>query len=250
VEMEVTSKPRNKMSKLDALRLLNKFIKENNLAIGDKLPPESELAELTGCSRLTLREALGVYREAGVIYSAQGKGTFICGDITQIFNTLNNNLGLTEMIIAAGYEPGVSHFEKELIKASSTVAGHLNIREGIDIIICKRLRTADGKPIVYTIDYFPPFLVPVFLERNDENMSFYELIENDAHLKIGNGRTEIFPLNCPEELAEKFHCSEGWPLLGFKHVTSDAKGTPILYSEEYFLAESFNFFINRRRMRS
>ena len=130
------------------------YIKKNKLKVGDRLPSENELANLLGISRLTLREAINALKNEGIINSVQGRGTFLSGSIDNIANTLNNNLGISEMIIASGYEPGVMHFEKELVKAEGDVTVKLNIGEGTDVLVLKRIRTADGKPVVYSKTIF------------------------------------------------------------------------------------------------
>jgi GntR family transcriptional regulator, transcriptional repressor for pyruvate dehydrogenase complex len=49
------------------------------LVDGDQLPPERELAETFGVSRVTLREAIKALREAGLVESRRGRGggTFV-----------------------------------------------------------------------------------------------------------------------------------------------------------------------------
>jgi DNA-binding FadR family transcriptional regulator len=49
------------------------------LAEGDRLPPERELAETFGVSRVTLREAIKTLRDAGLLRSRRGRGggTFV-----------------------------------------------------------------------------------------------------------------------------------------------------------------------------
>jgi GntR family transcriptional repressor for pyruvate dehydrogenase complex len=49
------------------------------LAEGDRLPPERELAETFGVSRVTLREAIKTLRDAGLLQSRRGRGggTFV-----------------------------------------------------------------------------------------------------------------------------------------------------------------------------
>src|SRR3954449_4493469 len=47
--------------------------------VGERLPPERELAERLQVSRVTLREAIGALREAGFLESRRGRsgGTFV-----------------------------------------------------------------------------------------------------------------------------------------------------------------------------
>ena len=129
------------------------YIKKNNLKVGDRLPTENELSKILGISRLTLREAINALKNDGIINSIQGRGTFLSCNIENIANTLNNNLGISEMIIASGYKPGVNHFEKKLVKADRNIVNKIRVTEGTDLLVLKRIRTADDKPVVYSMDY-------------------------------------------------------------------------------------------------
>ncbi len=52
-------------------------IKSGIYRIGDKLPPEREIAEKTGVSRPSVREALAALQIVGIIESRPGDGTYI-----------------------------------------------------------------------------------------------------------------------------------------------------------------------------
>lgn len=56
-----------------------KAIRNNFYKPGEKLPPESKLAEDTGTSRSSVREALSALQIAGIIKSKAGDGTYVCG---------------------------------------------------------------------------------------------------------------------------------------------------------------------------
>lgn len=224
------------------------YIKSNDLKIGDKLPTENGLAEKLGVSRLTLREVLKVLREEGLIYTVHGIGTFISSNLEQINDTIDINLSITEMISSAGYKPGVKFCERKLVKSNKEIANALKIPEGSDVFVCQRVRTANGKPVVYSFDYFAPNLVAPFLGKNDENISLYEFIEVDMGIKIGNSFAEIIPINCPLDLAKKLEYEEGKPILKIKQITCDQKGSTLFFTEEYFRPDCFKISLNRRRI--
>lgn len=52
-------------------------VMQGKYRIGDKLPPERELAALLGASRNSVREGLGILERMGAISSQQGAGNFI-----------------------------------------------------------------------------------------------------------------------------------------------------------------------------
>src|SRR3954466_4694431 len=58
---------------------LAQAIRLGMVAVGERLPPERELAEQLRVSRVTLREAIGALREAGYLESRRGRsgGTFV-----------------------------------------------------------------------------------------------------------------------------------------------------------------------------
>lgn len=225
------------------------YIKSNDLKIGDKLPTESGLAEKLGVSRLTLREVLKVLREEGLVYTVHGSGTFVSSNLEQINNTIDINLSITEMISSAGHKPGVKLFERKLVKSNKEIADAFKIPEGSDVFVCQRVRTSDGKPVVYSIDYFAPNLVAPFLSKNDESISLYEFIEVDMGIKIGNSFAEILPMNCPLDLAKKLEYEENKPVLKIKQITYNQKGSTLFFTEEYFRPDRFKISLNRRRIK-
>jgi GntR family transcriptional regulator len=47
--------------------------------IGPRMPSIMELAEQTGLSAATVKRALGLLRDEGLIYTVPGRGTFVAG---------------------------------------------------------------------------------------------------------------------------------------------------------------------------
>jgi DNA-binding transcriptional regulator YhcF (GntR family) len=71
--------PKNNSSKrfLDIVKQLRELIKEENVAVGGKLPSERELAERMQVGRSTVREALRSLELLGLIETRRGEGTFL-----------------------------------------------------------------------------------------------------------------------------------------------------------------------------
>lgn len=54
-------------------------MEDNRLRVGDKLPPERELANILGISRTSLREALAVMEFLGIIKPVGGRKVVVQG---------------------------------------------------------------------------------------------------------------------------------------------------------------------------
>jgi len=222
------------------------FINENKYKIGDRLPSENELAKKLLVSRVTLREAIRQLREDGFIYSRRGSGTYVSGNVKQMAGTLDVNNGLTATITQAGFKPGVADYQTELIHASRYLADKLGVKKDTGIVLLKRVRTANEKPVVYSLDYLGPRVAAVLLSIDRKIVSLFETIERSG-IAIGNSFAELSPENCTKELAQKLSYKAGAPILALKQVLVDQKGSPLFYGEDYFRPDCFVFSINRKR---
>jgi GntR family transcriptional regulator len=222
------------------------FINKKEYEIGDRLPSENELAKKLRVSRVTLREAIRQLREDGFIYSRRGSGTYLSGNVKQIAGTLDANNGLTRTIREAGFRPGVADYQSELIHASAWLADRLRVKKGCGIVLLKRVRTANDKPVVFSLDHLSPRVATIFLSIDGKIMSLFEMIEQSG-IAIGNSFAELSPENCTKELAQKLSYKTGGPILALKQVIVDQKGSPLFYGEDYFRPDCFVFSINRKR---
>ncbi len=70
-------KKSKKLRYVEVYNKLYKMIKEEDLPDNYRLPSEPELAKYLGVSRTTLRQALSLLQDDGLIKNIRGKGNFI-----------------------------------------------------------------------------------------------------------------------------------------------------------------------------
>ena len=56
---------------------IEKKIRDGVYKVGDKIPSERQMSELYGITRVTVKHAIRMLEEEGVLCSKQGKGTFV-----------------------------------------------------------------------------------------------------------------------------------------------------------------------------
>jgi DNA-binding GntR family transcriptional regulator len=222
-------------------------ISSGDIGPGNKLPPEPQLATELGVSRATLREALRSLEEDGFVRRTRGSGTFATHR-PRLRNNLDINFGVTEAIRAAGMEPGTSERTVRTGRASSDVSRRLAITAGDRVIVVERVRTADGRPVVYSRDIMPVLL---FEGRPEAAASFtgesvYEFLESELGLHVHQGVASFQPVKADRRIASKLRVIRGVLLLYFRQVDYDASGRPVLYSHEYHLADAFEYTVVRR----
>ncbi len=213
---------------------------------GSRLPSEAELAEQLSVSRPTLRESLRLLEERGMIRRRHGRGTFVRERPIQ--KELNRNFGITSMILAAGYKPGAKNGAMVDIKADKELAQRLGLELGDPVWQIERVRLADERPVVFSVDSIPAQLVArEDLDQlvSDGDQSLYSLLHRLRGIVVSRGEAELVPCKATTELRARLDVKPGTPLLCIRQVDFDQHGRAVVYSVEYHVADWVLFSVER-----
>jgi GntR family transcriptional regulator len=224
-------------------------IRDGRFSQGVQLPPEIELATSLGVSRTTVREALLQLEQEGLLIRRHGHGTFVRSS-GRLRGSLNSNLSATEVIRGHGMEPGTSHVHLERTTADDEVAAHLDLAPGAGLFRLERVRTADGRPVIFTVDMIPARLfVEARLDPDvllDPALSLYRLYAERLGRSITEGQASIRLTRADALVADRLGIPAGSPILRLEQADATAEGEPVLFSIESYVADTFEFSIHRR----
>lgn len=213
---------------------------------GSQLPTEAELCEMLGVSRTVVREALRVLEDEGLVARRHGVGTFV--RTHPILKNFNFNFGITEMIESAGFKPGTSHLAIQKETANEEKAEQLRVPLGTSLVTVERVRTADGHPVVYSLDTVTEALIqragfdPQLLRTE----SIYSILQTSLGEVIEYGIARLLPVVAPRPVAEKLQLPPKALTLYIVQTDYSAGDKPLVYSCEYHLPDAFDFVVWRR----
>lgn len=212
---------------------LAKEIRNGTYQPGDLLPSESLLIKAWSVSRITVRNAIKELIREGLVYSVQGKGTFIAEQ--KITNNLPNLTSLSSDIRKRGMTPGSRVELIETISASKRIASRLHLPPGNQVIHFDRVMMADGIPVAIGYSYVPVSAVApnqdMFTQENLENKSFYELLTKIG-IVLSRGEQVITASAATEEQARLLEVKIGSPLIYSERIAF-YKNTLVEYTEMY-----------------
>ncbi len=157
-------------------RLLAEQIGSGQLRPGQRLGAERALAAELGVSRATLRQALAVLEEGGVVRRVPGRGggTFVTKG--KIERDLSRIVGVAALLRSQGVVAGTRVLSARLAEADDVAAQALRTRPGELVVDLVRIRLADGSPSRSSTPDFRARRFPGLLEL-PLGGSVYELIE-------------------------------------------------------------------------
>jgi GntR family transcriptional regulator len=224
-------------------------IRDGRFSAGFQLPPEIELATSLGVSRTTVREALLQLEQEGLVIRRHGHGTFV-RSTGRLRGSLNLNLSATEVIRSHGMEPATSHARIERAIVSPAIAKHLHLGPRDEVIRLERVRTADGRPVIFTVDVIPAALFAVAgvdpEALLDPALSLYQLYAERLGRSITDGQASIRLTHADELVAERLGTTPGSAILCVEQIDATAEGEPVLFSVESYVGDTFEFTVHRR----
>ncbi len=136
---------------LQISNVIRSKITQGELRYGQRIPSERELAELYSVDRKTLRKAVSVLVEEGILTRMHGKGTYI--NKRQVAYDVNVVDNFGEMLNRSGIKHSCRLLYKEKRSAGLKYAELLNIGENDYVYRLVRLRLGDGEPVAIQNTY-------------------------------------------------------------------------------------------------
>ena len=231
---------------LRVIEALKENIESGGYKENDCLPSDFELAGKFEVSRTTIRKALTILEDERVLTRRHGVGLFI--NPKPIFTSGIEHLeSVSSMIENEGMEPGKIVIDVSDKDPTDECVSQFDSAEDDKLVTIKRVRTADGEPVVYCVDN----LQSKYLPNETEDLlsvSIFEAIEQSGNVRIAQAIAQIEPVGYDEEASSILRCGVDVPLLVLKqrHYTDD--GEMVLYSTNYFRADKFSFHVVRKRV--
>ena len=217
-------------------------IEGGHLAVGERLPPERELAEWLGVSRMTVRQALGVLAARGLVERGVGRGTFVRAP-GKVVHDLGGLLGFTEQLGRQGIAAGA-----ELVTAVEEVAPHavasaLEIAPGTSTMRVRRVRSADGRPLALEDSWLPAARFPGLLER-DLAGSLYAVMRDAYGLEPTEAVERLEPVVARAHEAKLLGVPEGAPLMLVERLARTAGGVAVEFARDRHRGDRSRFVVH------
>ncbi|HTJ02499.1 MAG TPA: phosphonate metabolism transcriptional regulator PhnF [Methylovirgula sp.] len=200
-----------------------------------RLPTEPELAERFGVNRHTIRRAIGILADQGLVRVEQGRGTFVAD--RHIDYVLGRRTRFSANLQREGREPGHRLIATSQTTADANVARDLGVPVGTPIIQIETVSDADGIPLSYGTHSFPAErfaeLPAHFAEKRSITAALAQLGINDYTRQA----TRFLARLPSEKEARYLEQPVSRPVLQQESINVDEAGVPIQASLTVFAGD-------------
>ncbi|MHC5373318.1 GntR family transcriptional regulator [Enterococcus sp. LJL120] len=219
---------------------------EDGLEADTLLPSEREMSEQYDLSRTTVRQALQELEKLGYIYRRHGKGTFVA-DLSKQTMNLAGAYSFTDQMKSLGKMPETTILSFEIVEAKKYFADNLDLAEGESLIKIKRLRLADGEPMMVERSYLPQKYFGDLTEELLQQKPLYEIFSEEYHQVIKLAEEEFYASVAIFSDAEQLAIQESAPVLNLIRRTYNEKNEVIEFTLSVARADQFRYKIIHTR---
>ena len=223
--------------------VIKKEIEEENWKIGERLPSERDLADRFSVSRMTLRQAISLLVDEGILERRVGSGTFVASKRVQ--EKMSGTTSFSDIIKGQGKTPSSRLLSYKRKLADKTEREKLQLTdESAYVIQMERVRYADSVPLVYEVASIPEELIK-HIARKDITKQFFKALTSHGY-EIGKSSQTISARNASERIAEILQTKRGSALLTLVQVSYFKDGTPFEYVHSQYVGERFEFYLENQ----
>lgn len=225
-------------------------IEDGTYPVGSIIPAETELAEIYGVSRPTIRQALQLLVDAGYLDRRRRRGTVVCDPLlTKGFDAEEGDaspagLHVHHADVLAMREREV-HVRTISIRAQRQVAGAevadmLGVDPHEEVYKLVRVRYMDNEPNIFMVTHVLAEPYPGLLETDFSTTRLYDrMAQVGKPVVTARRRLEMTPAD--QTMADILDVPVGESLFLFRILGSDSDGRVVEYSRTTYLGKDNSF---------
>ena len=206
---------------------------------GSPLPSQRELADECGVSIMTLRQALQLLTDEGLIEPRHGSGTFVAAHYAY-------DLGHLRSFADDLTAQGARITTKLLAVGTITPPADVSARLGAEghVLRLRRLRLSGGRPLIVQTSYLPAALAPVIQAHNLGHRGLYAILAEHGQ-PITSASETITPTTLSAADARDLGRPRDHPALLSHRISFTATGGPIVDDHALLPGDSVAITANR-----
>lgn len=151
-----------------------------------RLPDERSLSDEYQVSRSSVKRALNVLAQQGIIFKKRGSGTFVNPLYLKnqaVFSYEGRNLGVTDSMRVDGKHPGIKLLDFQVVPATTELQQDLFLNDDDFVYQIKRLRLLDDEPVMIETGFIPIKIMPE-LSSTVASSSIFNYLEDIKHVSV------------------------------------------------------------------
>ena len=218
---------------------IRQYIADQHLKYQDKLPSERELCDLFSIQRLTLRSAMKILEEMGIVDVVPKVGYFVAKQ--RISKNVNSIRLMSEII-----KDNVSTYETKLFKfveieADKYLCRETNLPLGTKFFEIKRLLIADHEAVCMDYCFIPVNLAPELVNYKEDIENLNDILIDKFQFEFYRTTQRIRVIEAENSYRDSLELSNTANVALLSGCIFDKHNHVLAFTESYMKYDRFSF---------
>jgi len=204
---------------------------------GSLLPSSEQLQNEFGVSEITIRKALTVLVEEGMLERKRGLGTFVAQSHRNLvtMELSGSSAHLARLVDRLPMELNV--LDSGVVECPNHVADALGLEAGSPVWRVQKLRSHEGSPFCHYFHYCIPELGRLISRKDAENSSFPDVFRAATRLELVSIRQRLEATSADGILSQLLRVKFSAPLLFLENLYLAPAGESVLLTQIHYSAD-------------
>lgn len=220
---------------------LKNAIRKGQFMTGSFLPTEFQLMESYHVSRTTVRKAMALLEEEGIVRICQGRGTEVLEGKSAVppqdMRVLYDVKELSELFLMDGAKE-TSGSIVDAVQADTKIAGGLFVEPLTEVYRIQRLKYCGETPYDYVVSYVPCALAPGLEKFSGQAFRLKRCMQDEYNLVPVRAEEQFYAAAANFTKANLLHVQVGEPLMVVSHTAYGEEGV-IEYTESFLRTDVY-----------
>lgn len=204
----------------------------------DKLSSERELSHIYKISRSTVRQAIKRLEDEELVYTIQGRGTFVSGK--RLKQDLLKFYSFTDEMKELGKKPFSKVLNFDLIDSPEDISKKMCLEDDERVYIFTRLRLADGIPMMFETTYLPYDRFKNLSKEMLEGFPMYDVFRDEYDVGFTRAEEILQPVLIRESESQILDCPTKTASMMIERITYEDEDI-IEYTKSIARGDKFKY---------
>lgn len=220
-------------------------IESGELKPGDRLPTERELCDAYDVSQITVRQAIQMLVNDGLVVRRPRTGTHVAQ--RKFSQDLIRLTSFSEDMRSRGLRPGGRVLAVVEEQADAATADKLQLPMGEPVVRIERLRTAEHEPMAIEVFRIQSSLCPGLAARDIEGLSLYDILTKTYGLDLAWADQSFEASIASQREAAALDIRRGSPVLRVERLTYSSTRHPLEYTASVYRGDRYKLNVSMKR---
>lgn len=221
---------------------IKEWIVSKEYGLGEQIPSETELAKMFNVTRMTVRQAIALLIQEGLLNRKRGSGTFVTSDAELVGGLSLDFTGFMDGLFYQVSKSKAVDVKITRIATPRIVKDKLKT-EAEFIYKVERVRMLNDRIFAFTINYLPENIGKQIDEKALYEKPMLQILEQDLHVEFDEALQTIEASFSDQYVSEMMKISSGSPILFVERIMYDTKKKPFELVQTYYRGDIYKYVV-------